>query len=74
MYVHVQVVAKAREERVVRKKEAYYLIHVREPAQQNRANERIRELIALEFRVALPRVRIINGHHSPSKLLAIADR
>lgn len=73
MYIHAQVTPKAKEECVILKKEAYYIVHVREPAKDNRANERVRELLAKELHVPVGKVRIVNGHHSPSKLLSVAE-
>ena len=51
----------------VRMFEAY----VREPAQKNLANTRVRELVADYFGVALSSVAITKGHRSRNKLLEI---
>lgn len=37
------------------------------------ANTKIVELLAEHFKISISRVRIINGHHHPSKLLIIED-
>ncbi len=71
MYVKVRVIASARKEECVKVSNDHYDIKVKEPAERNLANNRICELIAREFSVASGAVRIINGHHSPSKLLSI---
>jgi uncharacterized protein YggU (UPF0235/DUF167 family) len=44
---------------------------VREKAKQNMANKRILEIVAREYKINPAQVRIISGHHSPSKLLSV---
>lgn len=72
MYVKVRATAGAKREEILRESETHFNITVREKAERNEANTRIRELIALHFRVPLGKVRIVNGHQSPSKLLDVA--
>lgn len=48
-----------------------FVISVREPAKENRANERVRELLAHELMVPLAAVRIVSGHHRPHKRLTV---
>lgn len=71
MYFKAKVLAGA-------KKESFSLagadacrISVREPAERNLANTRVRELVAEHFGVPAGKVRIVSGHHSPSKILAV---
>lgn len=71
MYIKVRVVASARKEEVAEESADHFLIKVKEPAKQNLANVRIRQIIASRFNVSVLKVRIINGHHSPSKLLVV---
>ncbi|OGG72455.1 hypothetical protein A3A38_02110 [Candidatus Kaiserbacteria bacterium RIFCSPLOWO2_01_FULL_53_17] len=72
MYAKVFVTPGAKKEKVEEgKKEGELKISVREPAQRNLANTRVRELLAARFRVPLARVRILSGHHSPRKLFSI---
>lgn len=44
---------------------------VRAPAERNAANDRVRELIALQYQLPVTAVRIVTGHRSPSKMLEI---
>ncbi|OGZ14153.1 MAG: hypothetical protein A3J08_03730 [Candidatus Lloydbacteria bacterium RIFCSPLOWO2_02_FULL_51_11] len=53
------------------KKKGELKISVREPAQRNLANTRVRELLAARFKVPLSAVRILAGHRSPRKLFSI---
>lgn len=71
MYVKVRVVADAKKERVVRTDDTHFDITVREPALMNQANGRVRALIAEVFVLPLGKVRIVSGHHSPSKILSV---
>ena len=70
-YVHVKVTAGARKETFSQKSEDHFEVSVREKAERNMANARVLELIACHFAVPTSKVRIINGHHHPSKLLVI---
>lgn len=71
MYIKVRVSAKAREERVEKKGEDHFNIWVKEPAEMNLANRRVLGLVAREFNLPQGKVRIISGHHSPSKILSV---
>ena len=71
MYVQVKVTTGAKREILERVSGTKYQISVREPAERNLANGRIRELIARDFRMTIGMVRIVSGHRSPNKILAI---
>ncbi|MDE1925433.1 MAG: DUF167 domain-containing protein [Patescibacteria group bacterium] len=73
MYIKVRVIAGAKHEKVETQSKDHFKISVKEPAKQNLANKRVVELVAAHFRVAANKVRILNGHQSPSKLLSIQD-
>lgn len=72
-YVHVKVTAGARKESFKKINEDHFAISVREKAERNLANTRVLELIAEHFKIPQSKVRIVNGHHHPSKLLIIED-
>ncbi len=71
MYVRVRVNPSAKKERVVRVSEREFEISVKEPAEQNMANGRVRELIAHALGSSIGKVRIVTGHRSPTKLLDV---
>jgi len=71
MYIKVRAITGSKKEEVILEKPNYFKIFVREKAERNLANTRIIELIAKEYKVTSNRVRITNGHHSPSKLLCV---
>jgi uncharacterized protein (TIGR00251 family) len=69
MYIKVKVVPDSKEETVERLKEDEYRIRVKASAEGGRANQRVLELM----RELYPdtRIRIISGHTSPSKIVAV---
>ena len=71
MYIKVKVEAGAKKEKIEKKSENNFLIKVKEPAERNLANVRIREIIAFIYGVNSKSVRIISGHQSPSKILSV---
>lgn len=73
MYIHVKVTAGARKESFIKKSKDHFEISVRERAERNMANGRVLELVAQYFKVPVTKVRIVNGHRSPSKLLIIEN-
>jgi uncharacterized protein YggU (UPF0235/DUF167 family) len=71
MYIKVHVYAGMKKEQVTKKKDDTYEIVTKAPAERNIANEKVREIIAAEYGVSIKAVRIVNGHHNPSKLLEV---
>lgn len=71
MYIHVKVKAGMKKESFVVKTGDSFLVSVKEKAERNMANTRVLEIIASHFKVPKNKVRIVNGHHSPSKLLVL---
>ena len=73
MYIKAVVEANMKVEKIVEKTKDHFEISVKEKAKNNMANRRVIELIARYFKVTLNKVRIINGHHHPHKLLIIEN-
>lgn len=72
-YIHLKVTTGAKKESWRKKSEDHFLVSVKEKAERNMANVRVLELVAEHFAVSINKVRIVNGHHHPSKLLIIED-
>ncbi|OHA27227.1 MAG: hypothetical protein A3C06_03995 [Candidatus Taylorbacteria bacterium RIFCSPHIGHO2_02_FULL_46_13] len=70
MYVKIKVVASAPKEHFTKVGEDVFEVWVLEPAKQGQANRRVLELVRTHFG---PRtsVRIVSGHHSPSKIVSV---
>jgi uncharacterized protein (TIGR00251 family) len=70
MYIHVKAHPKSKKEEIVQLKEDHFEIWVKEPAEKNLANKKIIEILKNNFSESKS-VRIISGHHSPSKLFLV---
>jgi uncharacterized protein YggU (UPF0235/DUF167 family) len=71
MYLRVIVSPDSKKDTIVKKSEDTWQMTVREPAEQNRANDSVRTLVAQELSIAVSKVRILTGHRSRSKMLSI---
>lgn len=71
MYIKIRATPDAKKEKVEKESETVYRIMVREPAERNLANGRIRELLAAEFGLEKGKVRMVSGHRSPNKVFSI---
>jgi uncharacterized protein YggU (UPF0235/DUF167 family) len=73
MYVKVRVYPGMKKEKLTRLDVHHFEIVTKAPAEQNAANKRVKELIAHEYRVTEKQVRLVTGHHSPSKILEVIN-
>ena len=73
MYIRVHAVAGAKKEQVTRVSSDRYDICVREPAERNFANKRIRELLAETLGKSAGRVRLVAGHRSFHKVFSVEN-
>ncbi len=73
MYIHVKVVAGAKKEKFTKISADHFLISVKEEAKNNAANRRVLSVIAGHYKVPAGKVRLISGHHSPSKVLSVGE-
>lgn len=71
MYIKVKVKAGMKKEVFEQKGPDSFLVSVKEPALQNLANARVRELVSEHFQVPKGKVRLVSGHHSPSKIFTV---
>ncbi|HEY4516340.1 MAG TPA: DUF167 domain-containing protein [Candidatus Paceibacterota bacterium] len=69
--VSVKVKAGARKETIEKVSDTKFKISVREKPEGNQANHRVIELLARHFQVTQKSIRIVKGHHSPSKIFTI---
>ena len=73
MYIKVFVKTNARKESFVQKSKDHFEASVKEKAERNMANTRVLKLVAGHFNVPVSRVRIVNGHKHPSKLIVVEE-
>ena len=71
MYIKVRVIAGAKKESFEKVSDDHFKIIVKEPAEKNRANKRVIDILADFYTIPKKAVRIVNGHHSPSKIFDI---
>lgn len=69
MYVKVRVTTKAKKEKLEQKSKDHFVISVKEPAEANLANRRVLAMIK-DF-LGVKNIKIVSGHHSPSKILSV---
>ncbi len=69
MYLKLKVIPDSKTQRIEKMSDDSWRIWVKVPAENNAANNRVLDLI----REAYPNqsVRIVSGHHSPSKIVSI---
>lgn len=74
MYIRVKVTPNAKKESFALEegKKDRFLASVREKAERNMANTRVRELAAAHFGVPIGKAKIISGHTSRSKILSVS--
>ncbi len=70
MYIKVFVTPGAKREKIEEKGETL-VVSVKEPASNNLANTRVREIIAKWQGAPLAKVRILTGHRSRAKMISI---
>lgn len=71
MKIFVKAKPNSREESVERINEDHFVVAVKEPPVQGRANQAIIKALAGYFKVAVSRVRIISGYQSKEKIVEI---
>ncbi len=69
MYIHVKVKTKQKKEYIKELKPQYFEVSVKEKAEKNLANKRILKILQKYFKTQ--KVKIINGHRSPNKLISV---
>jgi len=69
--VRTKVFPSSKKEKFIKIDDGQFEIYVREPAQRNLANYRVRELIARNFSVSISQVQMLTGHHSPKKTMRV---
>ncbi len=71
MYIKVRAVPNAKREQIKRVNDQTFELTIKEPAERNLANNRIKELLANEYKIKVNQVRLVSGHHSGSKIFDV---
>lgn len=73
MYIRVKVSPNSKKEVFKQINEDHFEISVKEKAERNLANDRIIELFSAHYGLPKGKIRIVNGHRSPTKLLVVDE-
>jgi uncharacterized protein YggU (UPF0235/DUF167 family) len=71
MYIKVKVSAGAGKETFEKISDDHFEVSVKEKAERNMANRRVRELVAAHFGVPIGKAKLVSGYHSPGKIFDI---
>ena len=71
MYVRVAVIPGAKKEKVTRESDTRFEMQVKEPAERNLANRRVKTLLAEHLNVQEGKIRLVTGHRSPVKMFDV---
>jgi uncharacterized protein YggU (UPF0235/DUF167 family) len=74
MYIKVIAHPQSKKEVIKTKNKEVFEIWLKEKAERNMANKRILEILALYLGINKNKIRIINGHNHPHKLLFFEDK
>lgn len=69
MYIKVKVITKAKKEEINRLSDTALELRLREPAERNMANDRVLEIVREMYPGVA--VRMVSGHHHPTKILSV---
>lgn len=73
MLIKVRVLANAKKEHFRVLDPDTFQIEVRQKAERNEANHRVRELLARHFGISVGKVTIVTGHKGRNKIISIPD-
>lgn len=71
MKISVKAKPNAKEEKVEKIDDLNYVVSVKEPPVKGKANEAIRNALAMYFKTASSKVKIVSGYSSRNKIIEI---
>ncbi len=71
MLIHVKVIADSNTDKVELLKENSFVVYTKSPRENNQANRSMIQIISKHLQIPTGKIRIITGHHQPSKILEI---
>ena len=71
MKINVKAKPNSREEKVEKIDENNFVVSVKEPPEKGKANEAIRNALAVYFKTGSSRVKIVSGYSSRNKVIEI---
>lgn len=67
--IKIHVFPESKAEKVTKKDQNTLILHIREPAEDNKANERVMEIARSLYPKS--RIRFVSGHHSQHKIIEV---
>ena len=71
MKINVKAKPSAREEKVEKIDDQNFVVSVKEPPEKGKANDAIRNALAVYFKTGSSRVKIVSGYSSRNKIIEI---
>jgi hypothetical protein len=71
--INIKAKPNAKEERVEKIDDLNYVVSVKEPPVKGKANEAIRNALAVYFKTGSSRVKIVSGYSSRNKVVEIVE-
>jgi len=71
MKIFVKAKPNLKQEKVEKVDEQNYIVSVKEPPKKGKANNAIRNALAVYFKIGSSNVRIVSGHSSRNKIIEI---
>jgi hypothetical protein len=71
MKINVKAKPSSREEKVEKIDDQNFIVSVKEPPEKGKANEAIRNALAIYFKTGSSRVKIVSGYSSRNKIIEI---
>jgi uncharacterized protein YggU (UPF0235/DUF167 family) len=73
MFIHIKVHPESKENKISRTSDTSFDVFVRTKAENHKANNDALMLVSAYTHIPLRKIRIVTGHHSPSKILELLD-
>lgn len=74
MKINVKAKPGSREEKVEKIDDNNYVVSVKEPPEKGKANDAIRNALAVYFKTGSSRVKIVSGYSSRNKIIEIIEQ
>ena len=71
MKIFVKAKPNSKEEKVEKTDESNFIVSVKEPPVKGRANQAVRNALAIYFKTSSSSVRIVSGYNSRNKIIEI---
>lgn len=71
MFIKIKVFPNEKKDSIVKKSEDAYIIKVREKAEEGKANQRVKEILAEYFKIVPGKIKLVKGGRRPNKIFEL---